>query len=178
MSPLEEVASCHWCENAIKRFQGVWFDSFGAEFCRYHPTSYNFRTSGSTGLLAHHQSNLEIYDLMTTKTVMESVVSRKIDDNVVLISSKSSRTSKAAAKNALPHTGTMRRKIYDLIANDGGHTDFELEERLKGKHQSVSAGRRSLVIDGFIEDSGRTRKNEIENDCIVWCCVWSESLFG
>lgn len=175
MSLHEIIASCHWCEHTVKQFERVWFDSLGNEFCRYHPISYNLQTNEPTGSLAHHESDLEVYIFVQR---LKSVTEKKIDDNVVSISHNASRTSKLAAKNVLPHSGSMRRKIYDLIANDGGHADFELEERLKGKHQSISAGRRSLVLDGFIEDSGRTRKNEIGNDCIVWCCVWSESLFG
>jgi hypothetical protein len=43
-----------------------------------------------------------------------------------------------------------------------------LEDYLKGSHQTVSAGRRSLVVDGYLIDSGKTIKNRIGNDCIVW----------
>jgi hypothetical protein len=93
---------------------------------------------------------------------------RRIDDNVISISKKAQRTSRSAAKNMLPHTGTMRRKIYDYIVATGGVTDFQLEDYLKGSHQTVSAGRRSLVVDGYVIDSGRTIKNRIGNDCIVW----------
>jgi hypothetical protein len=35
-------------------------------------------------------------------------------------------------------------------------------------HQTISASRRSLVIDGWLMDSGQTRKNQSGNDCIVW----------
>lgn len=92
----------------------------------------------------------------------------QIDDNVVYIANYASKTSRDAAEKVLPKTGTMRRAIYNAIAEHGGLADFELEAILHGKHQSVSAGRRSLVIDNFICDSGQTRYNEGGNECTVW----------
>ena len=93
---------------------------------------------------------------------------RSINDNVVLISHNASTNSQKAAAKVLPKSGTMRRQIYDTVASYGGLADFELEKILRGKHQSISAGRRSLVIDGYLVDSGLTRKNESNNDCTVW----------
>jgi hypothetical protein len=60
--------------------------------------------------------------------------------------------------------------VYDTVAsnNDYGYTDYELEMVLKGSHQTISASRRSLVLDGFLVDSGKTRKNQNNNECIVW----------
>jgi len=92
----------------------------------------------------------------------------KINDNIVYVANYASKTSKAAAEKALPKSGTNRRAIYEAIANYGGLADFELEIILQGKHQSISAGRRSLVIDKFIEDSGKTKRNESGNECTVW----------
>jgi hypothetical protein len=93
---------------------------------------------------------------------------RSVYDNAVLIAHNASETSKAAAAKMLPKSGSMRRLIYNTIDTFGGLADFELENILKGKHQSISAGRRSLVIDGFILDSGYTRINESGNACTVW----------
>jgi hypothetical protein len=92
----------------------------------------------------------------------------KINDNIVYVANHASNTSRKAAEKVLPKTGTMRKAIFDAIANHGGLADFEIEALLKGKHQSISAGRRGLVIDNFIIDSGRTRKNESGNECTVW----------
>lgn len=92
----------------------------------------------------------------------------KIDDNIVFIANYASKTSRDAAEKALPKSGTNRRAIYEAIANYGGLADFELEAILHGKHQSISAGRRSLVIDLFIIDSGKTKRNESGNDCTIW----------
>jgi hypothetical protein len=93
---------------------------------------------------------------------------KTVDDNIVYVANYAGKTSRAAAEKVLPKTGSMRRAIYEAIANHGGLADFQLETILHGKHQSISAGRRSLVIDKFIEDSGKTRKNESGNDCTVW----------
>lgn len=93
---------------------------------------------------------------------------KQINDNIVYVSNSASNTSRKAAEKVLPKTGTMRKAIFDAIANHGGLADFEIEILLKGKHQSVSAGRRGLVIDNFIVDSGKTRKNDIGNECTVW----------
>ena len=73
--------------------------------------------------------------------------------------------------------------VYDQIKTqrEYGRTDNELEIVLHGKHQTISASRRSLVLDGWVVDSGKTRKNQQGNDCIVWVEkdeVFSEVLFN
>lgn len=93
---------------------------------------------------------------------------KTIDDNVVFVANYAGKTSRDAAEKVLPKTGSIRRRIYDFVASNGQATDFQLEHFLNGKHQTVSASRRSLVIDGFLMDSGRTIKNNEGNDCTVW----------
>lgn len=92
----------------------------------------------------------------------------KINDNIVYVANYASDTSRKAAQRVLPKTGTIRKAIFDAIANHGGLADFEIEALLKGKHQSISAGRRGLVIDNFIVASDRVRKNDTGNECTVW----------
>lgn len=92
----------------------------------------------------------------------------RINDNVVYVANFASKTSRDAANKVLPRTGTMRRQILDLITKHGGLADFEIEALLNLKHQTASAGRRGLVIDGFLVDSGLTKKNESGNDCTIW----------
>jgi hypothetical protein len=92
----------------------------------------------------------------------------KINDNIVYVANYASDTSRKAAEKVLPKSGTMRKAIFDAIANHGGLADFEIEALLNGKHQSISAGRRGLVIDKFIIDSGKTRRNDSGNECTVW----------
>jgi hypothetical protein len=93
---------------------------------------------------------------------------RKINDNVVHLRHDASATSREAGEKALPKSGTTRSLIYEAVLTHKGLADFELEVLLNGKHQSISAGRRSLVIDGFLVDSGQTRTNESNNKCTVW----------
>ena len=79
-------------------------------------------------------------------------------------------TAHRAAARALPASGTRRRAVYGLLveALPDGHTDEEIENHLGVKHQSVSAARRSLVLDGWVADSGRKRLLANGNEAIVW----------
>ena len=174
---MSDVESCHWCHNAIKQFEGIWFDNFGEEFCRFHPSSYDLVTLQTNGTLRGHESEYQVYEYVAK--MFGKGDTRKIDDNVVILSSRSKSTSRKAAEKILPRTGSIRREVYELIKRANiGLTDYELELMLKGKHQTVSASRRSLVVDGFLSDSGITRKNEVGNDCIVWEITIKETLFG
>lgn len=49
-----------------------------------------------------------------------------------------------------------------------GATDNELENLLQGTHQTVSARRRELVIAGFVEESGETRRTDSGGTANVW----------
>ena len=168
--------SCHWCHNTIKEFEGTWFDIFGEQYCRFHPSSYDLKTLQTNGTLRNHETELFVYDYV--RKMFDAGVVRGIDDNVVILSSRSKSTSRKAANNILPRTGSIRREVYNLVQRSNGLTDYELESLLKGKHQTVSASRRSLVLDGFLTDSGKTRKNDVGNDCIVWEITIKETLFG
>jgi transcription initiation factor IIE alpha subunit len=94
-------------------------------------------------------------------------------DNQVIIAKNAQRTSIAAAQKVLPRTGSLRRKVYEYILNQGlrGATDQEIEKALHIEGNTVRPTRISLVKDGFIMDTGTTRKNQHENDCIVWRSV-------
>jgi transcription initiation factor IIE alpha subunit len=94
-------------------------------------------------------------------------------DNQVIIARNAQRTSIAAAQKVLPKTGSLRRKVYEYILNQGlrGATDQEIEKALHIEGNTVRPTRISLVKDGFIMDTGTTRKNQHENDCIVWRSV-------
>jgi hypothetical protein len=91
-------------------------------------------------------------------------------DNKVIIAANAQRTSIAAAQKVLPRTGSLRRKVYEYILNQGlrGATDQEIEKALHIEGNTVRPTRISLVKDGFIMDTGSTRKNQHNNDCIVW----------
>lgn len=186
-----EEAECHWCEVRITRSNPTlfWVCDYESAQCDYHPIAYNSVTLARTGDTGPHQTTQEMQDIIRRSWVTtmlqrnKTTGLRSVDSNVVSMSRSPQRTSKSAAKNILPSSGTIRRLVFDQIKiqNDYGMTDYELEMVLRGKHQTISASRRSLVVDGFVVDSGKTRKNPQGNDCIVWVDkneVFSEVLFN
>ena len=153
----------------------MWLCDYESAHCEDSPVAYDFLTLKTNDELAPHQTRREVHEIVKrnyfiTKAQRSGKYLREIGDNVVMISKKAQNTSRKSAEKVLPNTGSIRRKVYDTIkSNDGyGYTDYELETVLKGSHQTISASRRSLVLDGFLVDSGKTRKNENRNDCIVW----------
>lgn len=80
------------------------------------------------------------------------------------------RTSIAAQIKVAPKIGSLRRRVYEYILNQGlrGATDQEMELALHIDGNTIRPTRGSLVKDGFILDTGTTRKNNHGNDCIVW----------
>jgi hypothetical protein len=70
---------------------------------------------------------------------------------------------------ALPRSGTLRRAMAEaLLAASDGLTDDDLEVALDRSHQSASACRNTLMRDGLVQNSGRTRVNRHGNPAIVW----------
>jgi transcription initiation factor IIE alpha subunit len=94
-------------------------------------------------------------------------------ENKVVIANNAQRTSIAAAQKVYPRTGSLRMKVYEFILNQGlrGATDQEIEKTLSIDGNTVRPTRISLVKDGYILDTGTTRKNKHDNDCIVWRAV-------
>jgi hypothetical protein len=182
--------TCYWCEIRISRSSPnlFWICDYESAQCEFHPIAYNSETLTRTGDTGPHQTAHEVQDIIRrdwVTTVLQRnkpVALRSVDSNVISMSKNPQRTSRSAAKAILPNSGTIRRLVYDQIKsqNDYGMTDHELEMVLRGKHQTISASRRSLVLDGHVVDSGKTRKNPQGNDCIVWVEkdeVFSEVLF-
>lgn len=171
------IDSCWWCKDAIRRSSSVypWRDTDGDIDCIYHPISMMYTDMGVkiTGKEGIHQTREEVYEIVRQDynrnlAIKNKEPLRSIDNNVVATPKSPRRTTRMAAEKILPKTGSIRRKVYDLIRLNSGMTDYELEAELRMKHQTVSASRRSLVLDGFIIDSGRIHKNAQGNDCIVW----------
>lgn len=186
-----EHNECYWCEVHITRSHPslFWICDHESMDCDFHPIAHNSVTLERTGEAGPHQTTLEVEQIIRLNWVMvvlqrnKTKGLRSVDSNVVSISKNPQRTSRNAAKAILPNSGTIRRMVYDQIKvqNDYGMTDHELEIVLRGKHQTISASRRSLVVDGHVVDSGKTRKNPQGNDCIVWVDkdeVFSEVLFN
>ena len=96
-----------------------------------------------------------------------------IDRNRVAVSGRAQRTSLLAAEKALPKSGTKRRMVYDFIERCGmrGATDDEIATTLGIDGNTVRPTRGGLVEDGYIIDTGTTRKNKHGNECIVWRCA-------
>jgi len=96
-----------------------------------------------------------------------------VSDNAVIIARHAKRTSIDAAMRKYPETGSLRLKIYELLMRAGlrGLTDYEIEATLSIPGNSVRPLRKSLEIQGFIMDSGLTRKNQNNNNCTIWRAV-------
>jgi hypothetical protein len=77
-------------------------------------------------------------------------------------------TSRKAAANALPKSGTNRARIFHYIKAHDGATDEELEIALNLSGNTVRPCRVSLVNDGYVQDTGRRRQVRSGNDAIVW----------
>lgn len=74
-------------------------------------------------------------------------------------------TSKAIVKKV--RAGTLPDQILQLFYSRDW-IDDEIERHLNRAHQSVSAARRLLVRKGWLEDSGKRRKTQYNNNAIVW----------
>lgn len=168
---------CYWCEMPIFKTapNTDWIhDSALGRFetCSFHPIAFDIVKHSQTGQKAPHQTEQEVHliiksDYFRNKHKQNQPL-RKVDDNVIMLRNNAKSTSRKAAEKVLPKTGSIRRAVFDFIIANGGATDYQLEAYLNGKHQTISASRRSLVVDGLLVDSGRTVKNAAGNDCIVW----------
>jgi|TARA_R110000796_G_C14519982_1_gene430763 hypothetical protein len=79
-------------------------------------------------------------------------------------------TSREAAVDVLPKTGTQRRMVYDHIVTRGayGATIDECATSLDMPVQSVTPRRRELEDQGLLVDSGVVRKGTYSQNGIVW----------
>ncbi|MBD3262492.1 MAG: hypothetical protein GF334_12640, partial [Candidatus Altiarchaeales archaeon] len=89
-----------------------------------------------------------------------------------------SKTSKKAAKSMEEAAPSLRQKVYNYLVALGtkGATDDELEQLTELKHQTVSARRRELVIDGYVRDSGETRASRSGRQATIWVVTNPEIL--
>ena len=170
------VDDCYWCESPISRPSEnlLWVDDYESADCDFHPAVFDSLTLERSNDSAPHQTIGEVHTIISEYQKIRKLQRdkatrlRAVDSNTVVRSNKLQRTSRDAAEKLLPRSGSMRRKLYEWIQQSGGRTDYELERELHCSHQSISASRRSLVVDGWLVDSGQTRKNLSGNDCIVW----------
>lgn len=96
---------------------------------------------------------------------------------------KGSKTSKAAAESMKPKAASLRSQVLSFIEDKRvwGATDDEIEVALGLRHQTASARRRELVLEGLVCDSGTQRKTRSGRSATVWvvdrtcetCFFWS-----
>ena len=81
-----------------------------------------------------------------------------------------SETSLAAAHKIKTSAESLRGRVLQYIRDEAarGATDDELEVALDMRHQTASARRRELVLQGAIIDSGRRRKTRSGRFAKVW----------
>jgi hypothetical protein len=79
-------------------------------------------------------------------------------------------TSIAAMVRAEPKRDSYRGRVYQYLvdAQEKGATDQEMQTALRMSGDTLRPTRGSLMKDGLIYDSGKTRQNEKGNACIVW----------
>ena len=91
-----------------------------------------------------------------------------IDRNTVIISPSARPTSALAALNALPKSGSKRRRVYEYLRQCGGATDEEIERALGISGNTVRPTRGSLVKDKFVIATDLERPTISGNMAIVW----------
>jgi hypothetical protein len=81
-----------------------------------------------------------------------------------------SKTSKAAAFNAQPKSGTKRAILLDFIQRQRhlGATDEEMQSSLPMNPNTQRPRRVELVQGLWVVDSGRTRKTMGGDEAVVW----------
>ena len=91
-----------------------------------------------------------------------------IDRNTVIISPSAKPTSALAALNALPRSGSKRRRVYEYLQQCGGATDEEIEHALGISGNTVRPIRVWLVKDKFAYATDLERPTIAGNMAIVW----------
>jgi hypothetical protein len=91
-----------------------------------------------------------------------------IDRNTVIISPSAKPTSALAGLNALPKSGSKRRRVYEYLKQIGGATDEEIERALGISGNTVRPTRGSLVKDKFVYATELERPTLAGNMAIVW----------
>ena len=90
-----------------------------------------------------------------------------VDRNTVVTGTH--RNSHVAAANALPRSGSQRRRIYDLVAETvGGLTADDIQRLTNLPTNSVNPRVHELAKDGLLIDSGRRRDTRWGSPATVW----------
>lgn len=105
-----------------------------------------------------------------TGVVLDPEFERALDEAHAYIRRDARPTSRAAARAALPNTGTKRRKVFDFIRLQGDHgaTDAEIIAGLGMAHQSVGPRRLELLEAGLIAPADKQRATPTGVMAMVW----------
>jgi len=87
-------------------------------------------------------------------------------------------TSIQAQIKAAPRMSSHKARVYQFLVDrmDQGATDQEMQFALKMSGDTLRPTRGKLLKENLIYDSGKTRKNENGNDCIVWVVSTIEQI--
>jgi len=82
-------------------------------------------------------------------------------------------TSRAAAVQELPATGSKRAAVYQFVLDhhEHGATDEEIQTGLDMNPSTERPRRVELVEQGLLVDSGRTRLTRSRRSAVVWVAV-------
>lgn len=79
-------------------------------------------------------------------------------------------TSVDAAKSIEPNADTLRGMVYADVKRSGkvGLTCYEIVNRRKMLHQTISPRITELSARGWLRDSGKRRRTKTGREAIVW----------
>ena len=79
-------------------------------------------------------------------------------------------TSREVSNMAYESVKNLRGYRQQILLNlsYGPQTDEQLEACMNIKHQTLSSGRRALVIKGLVKASGKLRETDSKRLAIVW----------
>ena len=100
-------------------------------------------------------------------------------ENKVIIATKARETSRIAAERVYPKSGSIRLSVYEYLIRQGlrGATDQEMQSNLNLSGDTIRPTRMTLLKDGYIIDSGKTRNNLNGNPCVVWRAIDTGMMF-
>lgn len=168
---------CYWCEEKLTRTSDFlpWVGEHENFVCLFHPANFDSIKMEATGETCYHQTMEEVHNIIikhyhTQKALRAKEPLRAVADNAVIVAKKARTTSRAAAESILPKSGTIRNRVYRYFVGRGefGATDDEAQDFLQIDGNTFRPTRKTLVDDGYLVDSGGTRKNVNGNDCVVW----------
>ena len=82
-----------------------------------------------------------------------------------------SPTSRLAADSINPKLSGLHRRVYFALSWTGGMTDEELIDALGMSPSTVRPRRIELTAQGYVEDSGHTKRGRSGRSATIWRCA-------